>query len=182
MGDTTRGIDRQQRRDERGFTYISLLVFIAIIGVGLAATGEVWHMTMKREKEDELLFVGDQIRNAINMYLQQPGQAGRYPASLEDLLKDPRFPGTKRYLRKIYLDPVTNSSKWELVKGVNGELLGVHSTSDDEPAKKTGFKLADKDFEGKMRYSEWVFMVAARTARTPASRNSAGASKQGANP
>jgi len=156
-------IGKQGRGDEHGFTYIALLIFIAIIGVGLAVTGEVWHISIKREKEDELLFAGNQFRNAITMYYKHTsGQVGRYPMSLEDLLKDPRYPATKRYLRKIYLDPISSSTNWELIKGANGEILGVHSSSEEEPVKKSNFSLADQDFEGKMKYSDWVFMMTAK--------------------
>lgn len=150
----------RSRGDEQGFTFVALLIFIAIMGVGLAATSEVWHTAAKRDREKELLFVGNQFRNAIMMYYNNGlGRGGRYPMSLDDLLKDPRYPATKRYLRKIYLDPETNSAKWEFIKGPNGEILGVHSTSEDEPIKKSNFNLADQDFEGKTKYSEWVFMI-----------------------
>lgn len=149
----------------RGFTYIALLVFIAILSLGFLSTWEVWSTGIKRDNEQELLFAGDQIRNAINMYyLHSTGPGSRFPTSLEDLLKDPRYPATRRYLRKIYLDPVTKSSNWDLVKGPNGEILGVHSTSDDEPAKKTNFSLVDQGFEGKMKYSDWVFAVSTKLA------------------
>lgn len=182
---TVRSIWMAQRKSgvEQGFTYIALLIFITIMGVGLAATGEVWQMTMKREKEEELLFVGNQFRNAITMYYYRtPGQMGRYPMSLEDLLKDPRYPATKRYLRKIYLDPVTNSTNWELIKGPNGEILGVHSASEDEPLKKSDFMLADQNFEGKTKYSDWVFMIAARYVPAPTVMNPSGTQIKGFKP
>lgn len=147
-------------RHESGFTYLVLLAIVAIMGIMLAAVGEVWHMTLKREKEQELLFVGDQFRRAFSSYsLRTPGNARRYPLSLEELLKDPRYPGVQRYLRKIYTDPITGSAKWGLIKGPNGEIFGVHSLSADEPVKKSGFRLVDAKFEGREKYSDWVFMV-----------------------
>lgn len=148
-------------RDSRGFTYIAALIFIAIMGVGLAAVGEVWQLALRREREAELLFAGDQLRNAIAMYYAHaPSPVGRYPGSLEDLLKDPRYPNTVRYLRKIYPDPITNSQNWKLIKGVNGEILGVCSASEEEPLKRKNFSLADQAFDGKTKYSDWVFVVA----------------------
>lgn len=183
MNDRAECMVQTRPGDERGFTYIALLIFIAIMGVGLAATGEVWHMTMKRDKEEELLFVGNQFRNAFTMYYYRtPGQMGRYPMSLEELLKDPRYPATKRYLRKIYLDPITNSTNWELIKGPNGEILGVHSASEDEPIKKSNFRLADQDFEGKTKYSDWVFMIAARYIPAPTVMNPSGTPVNGLKP
>ena len=148
---------------EHGFTYIALLILVAVMGVALATTGKVWSTAMKREKEQELIFVGDQFRNAITLYSRRsPGQSASYPVSLEDLLRDPRYADTRRYLRKIYLDPISNSMEWGLIKGPHGEIFGVHSLSAEEPLKKNNFSLADKDFEGKMHYSDWVFMIAAQ--------------------
>lgn len=152
-----------------GFTYIALLIFVAIMGVVLASAGEVWHQAVQREKERELLFVGDQFRRAINQYSgHSPAGSGRFPMALEDLLKDPRTPTTQRYLRRIYNDPITGSSKWGLVKGSNGEILGIYSLSEDEPIKKRNFRLADTSFEDKMKYSDWVFMSkSARSSTSP---------------
>ncbi len=159
--------ERLRRKGEGGFTYISLLVLIAIMGISLSAAGEVWHMTMKREREQELLFVGGQFRAALTMYYNAPVQGGRYPTSLEDLLKDPRYPVTRRYLRKIFADPITNGTDWGLVKGASGEIVGVYSKSDEEPAKKHNFSVMDKVFEDKKKYSDWVFMMPITTGLTP---------------
>lgn len=162
MNENDSGVTKDRERipyAAAGFTYIALLITIAIIGVILALTGEVWHMAMQREKERELLFVGDQFRRAIIQYSRhtQAG-SGRYPLNLEDLLKDMRTPNTQRYLRKIYIDPITGSSQWGLIKGPSGEIFGVYSLSEDEPVKKSNFSSVDASFEGKTKYSEWVFM------------------------
>jgi len=146
-------------RDGRGFTYIGLLVMVAIMGIVLAASGEIWYTAQKREKEVELLFIGNQFRLALTQFSKHtPGSSRRYPVTLEELLADSRYPGVQRYLRKIYPDPFTRKPEWGLVAGANGEILGVHSLSDEEPLKKSNFKLVDRDFEGKTKYSEWVFM------------------------
>lgn len=154
---------------ESGFTYLGLMVVTAIIGLALASTGEVWHLAVKREKERELLFIGDQFRRAINQYAQHtPGQSSRYPMNLDDLLKDPRYPQTERYLRKIYVDPITGDTDWGLIKGPDGGIFGVYSRSEEEPLKKTNFSSLDSIFEDKMKYSEWVFIgTAPRSAKAP---------------
>ena len=146
-------------QSSEGFTYIGVLVLVALIGIALATVGEVWHTMQQREKEQELLFIGHEFRLALSRYAQNAhSQAELSPLHLEDLLKDPRDPGIKRYLRKIYPDPITGSAQWGLITGPNGEIYGVHSLSDDEPLKKSNFGLADRQFEGKMKYSEWIFM------------------------
>lgn len=146
---------------QHGFTYVGVMVLLIVMGILLASTGEVWYLAQKREKEKELLFIGHQMRQALALYYAHtPNLARRYPLSLEELLKDPRYPGTQRYLRKIFIDPITGSAQWGLIKGPSGEILGVHSLSEEEPAKKSNFSLADKHFENKKKYSEWVFMAA----------------------
>ena len=145
---------------ENGFTYLGLLVIILLMGVVLAAAADVWITSAKRDKEQELLFVGNQFRQAIKAYYEHtPPMAARYPAKLEDLLEDPRYPSTQRYLRKVYSDPI-NGTKWGLVKGPGGEILGVHSRSGKEPIKKSNFSSMDKSFENKKKYADWVFMYA----------------------
>lgn len=147
------------RLRETGFTYIGVLILVALMGIALAASGQVWHTLLKQEKEQELLFIGQQFRLALRQYARQtPGQARRAPLRLEELLQDPRYPGTRRYLRKLYVDPMTGKAEWGLLKGPAGEIYGVYSLSKDEPLKKSHFSQADKHFEGMKKYSAWVFM------------------------
>jgi len=156
----------------RGFTFLGLMLIISIMGIALLAVGEVWHTAQKRAKEQELLFVGNQFRRAINQYIAHtPGQNKQqaYPTTLEDLLKDPRYPSTQRYLRKIYLDPISGSAEWGVVRNPNGGIYGVYSLSDETPMKQSNFKLSDQNFEGKSKYSDWVFSPAlAPTLARPA--------------
>ena len=141
---------------QKGYTYLVVLFAVAIMGATLALTGTVWHTELRREKEAELLYVGGEFRRAIKLYFQAGGQ---YPKKLEDLLKDPRQPATVRYLRKIYLDPITGKNDWGVVLGPNNGIIAVYSLSKDLPLKTTGFALADKDFESKTQYSEWQFVA-----------------------
>jgi type II secretory pathway pseudopilin PulG len=141
---------------QRGFTYLTALYIVAILGAGLALTGEVWHTSAMREKEAELLHVGHQYRIAIQRYYLS-GPQRQYPRSLEDLLKDPRVPGTVRHLRKLHPDPITGK-EWALVKAPDGGILGVHSPSEATPFKSANFKLRDRSFEGAQKYSDWKFV------------------------
>jgi type II secretory pathway pseudopilin PulG len=144
---------------QKGFSYIGLLILIAIMGVALAATGDLWQTASQREKEVQLLFVGDQIRLAIKRFQRQPGVARRYPMSLDDLLLDPRFPNPHRYLRRIYVDPMTGTTDWGLVRGPNGDIYGVYSHSEEKPIKQANFRVADNAFEKQAKYSDWKFLA-----------------------
>jgi type II secretory pathway pseudopilin PulG len=143
----------------RGFTYIGLLIAVALLSIGLAAVGQVWSTAMKRERERELLFIGAEFRRAIGHYYEASPGVKQYPRSLDDLLKDQRFPVTKRHLRKIYLDPMTGKPNWGLI--VQGDqILGVHSQSMDQPLKTDNFAASDKAFAGTGTYSDWQFAYA----------------------
>lgn len=160
------GATLRARRVQRqhGFTYVALLLAIALHGAVLAAAGSVWHTAQKRERERELLFIGEQFRNAILTYAQTgPGIQGQLPRTLDDLLMDPRFPGVKRHLRKIFVDPVTWKAEWGLVKTPDGNaIIGVHSLSQEEPLKLTNFQPADQAFEGASSYADWKFLYKPR--------------------
>lgn len=151
---------------QRGFTYLLVLFFIASIAVGLSAVGELWSTSRQQEREVELLFAGNAIRQAIGAYyLATPGPLKQYPASLEQLLKDPRFPDTQRYLRRLYPDPITGSTEWALIKAPQGGIMGVASASEAAPLKRAGFRAPNQVFEeqairlkDKLRYRDWEFV------------------------
>jgi type II secretory pathway pseudopilin PulG len=144
---------------QRGFTYITVLFVVAMMAGGLALIGEVWHTANKREKEAELLHIGNEYRKAIERYYLS-GPSRQYPKQLSDLIKDPRQPGTVRHLRKLYPDPITGKDEWGFVKSADGGFAGVHSLSEDAPTKTANFTVRDASFEGKTKYSEWQFVFA----------------------
>jgi type II secretory pathway pseudopilin PulG len=150
-----RRFESYTRRDS-GFTYLTVLFAVAFMGLGLAMTGEVWRTAAMREKEAELLYVGNQYRLAIERYYKRG--AMQYPRALEDLLKDPRDPGTRRYLRKHYFDPITGQDDWGVVKAPDGGIMGVYSRSEDKPFKTAGFSVENKLFEQAATYSSWKFV------------------------
>lgn len=66
-----------------------------------------------------------------------------YPKNLNDLLRDPRYLVTRRYIRKIYPDPVTNKD-FLLIFSAEGGICGVKSESKKDHLelflKKMNFK------------------------------------------
>jgi type II secretory pathway pseudopilin PulG len=157
------------RRSQRGFTYLTVLFIVAILLGGLAMVGEMWETAAKREKETQLLFVGNQYRRAIaRFYEGTPGGVKRYPRTLEELLKDPRQPGTQRFLRRLYPDPF-GAAEWGIVKAPDGGVAGVNSLSEEKPLKIAHFKLRDAGFDGMQRYADWKFVYspAAAAQTTP---------------
>jgi type II secretory pathway pseudopilin PulG len=123
-------------RRQRGVTYLALLFLVAVMGAMLAATGIIWSHERQREKEEELIWIGNQYRQAIGLYYENsPGTIKRYPEKLQDLLEDQRFLTTKRHLRQLYPDPVINSQRWGLVVHPQGGIAGVYSLASEKPIK-----------------------------------------------
>lgn len=141
-----------------GFTYVALLAAIVIIGISLGAAAKYWSNVALREKEEELLFRGDQYRKAVERYyLAVPGRR-ELPQSIDDLLRDNRTAIGKRHLRRKFKDPITAEDFVEITDTASKRIRGVRSSSEKEPLKKSNFPEQYKDFEGKERYNEWQFV------------------------
>ncbi len=157
------------RIGEGGFTYLLLLFAVAAMGLTLAGAGQVWQTVAQREREEELLFVGHQFQQAIaSYYSSTPGSVKQYPASLDELTEDRRFPMPRRHLRKLYRDPMTGGVEWGEVK-LAGRIVGVFSLSGSTPLR-TVFEPRDAALQGATRYGQWVFGHDAAAAANAAAR------------
>lgn len=154
-------------RQHQGYIYLWTLFSISLAGVALAGLGQMWQTTAQREKEIELLYVGDQFRLAIEAFYNNATSANRsqrYPESLSDLLKDEGAIVTKRYLRKIYMDPITNSFEWGLIKQGEKGITGVYSLSTKTPIKRAKFPEQYTAFSKAKSYQDWKFNHASGTS------------------
>ena len=168
------------QQSEKGFIFLWALFAAALAGIMLAGTGQVWQITSQREKEKELLFVGDQFRQAVMSYYNDAaGGANQYPESLEQLLEDRRGIVTKRHLRKIFIDPMTNTTDWGLIEepepeqedssvsmssGKKKGIIGVYSLSKGMPLKVDNFKDHNADFSDAVTYQDWKFVFSQEAA------------------
>ena len=144
----------------RGFTYIGLLIFLAILGLASAMTLSVGSFMQQRANEDELIFIGGQYANAFRSYFDStPAGLHPFPAKLDELLRDPRYPGVRRHLRQIYVDPMTGKEQWGTVAAPGGGIMGLHSLSQQAPIKVSGFDPGFAPLSDKKKYSEWVFGI-----------------------
>ena len=156
-----------------GYAFLFTLLLVALLSVSLLLAGEVYSTLARRERERALLQVGQEFRLALQRYQVGRGgvAGGQYPAQLQDLVLDPRYPGTVRHLRRIYADPITGTTEWGLVLQ-RGRLVGLHSLSLLPPIKQDGFEPDDVAFKGARSYRAWVFTYpvagAASAPPTPA--------------
>jgi general secretion pathway protein G len=96
----------RQRKSGRGFTLIELLVVMAIIALLLTLAAPRYFQSVQRSREAVLKENLHLMRDAIDKHY---ADTGKYPANLEDLV-------TKKYLRRIPVDPITESATtWVLV-------------------------------------------------------------------
>ena len=168
---------RRPRAKQAGYSLVALIVTITVMMVMLTAAVPSWRYLMKDDHEEELIFRGGEIADAIGRYQKKNGNA--LPPSLEVLVKG-------KFLRKAYKDPMTQDGKWRFLRqgetiaaapsvpgapsgapttptttrpagpggsgtigGTLGSILGVASTSTDKSLRI---------FNGRTKYSEWLFI------------------------
>jgi len=161
------------RGSEAGFSLVAAMAAIAIMMIMMGAAVPSWRYVMKNMREEELLFRGMQIADAVERYQRKHG--GAPPNSIDDLVKG-------KFLRKAWTDPFAKDGKWRLLRpgevggmrfrgrgrdrdrggpggersvaperlGALGGFVGVASTSQDE-----SFRI----YNGQTKYDEWFFVA-----------------------
>lgn len=113
-------------RDRSGFTFIEMLIVVAIIGILATIALPSFQMGVMKAKEAALkenLFI---LRDVIDQYY---ADQEKYPPGLEELVE-------KRYLRRVPVDPITGKSDtWAFVfatdeQGQENGIVDVHSGSE----------------------------------------------------
>ena len=146
----------------RGFTYMGLMIMLAIMALVAAAGLKMGSVLQRAAAEQELLEIGAQFSEALRSYAAAtpPGKPTQ-PPTLQDLLKDPRFPNTRRHLRKIFIDPITGKAEWGIIYlGDKLGVLGVYSLSNARPLKVANFDVRFLNMENRDKISDWKFLVA----------------------
>jgi type II secretory pathway pseudopilin PulG len=146
------------------------LLAVAMVSLAVLLPLERAAHEARREREAELLFVGDQYRRAIERYHAESPKAAEYPQSLEALVNDSRWPEARRPLRRLYPDPMTGRLDWGLERH-DGRIVGIFSRATGEPLKRAGFPAIYRNFKDARSYAAWVFKAgtdaSAGTAPTP---------------
>ena len=151
-------------RRQGGFTYLSLIILVAIIGMAAASTLKMGAVIQRGRAERQLLDIGAAYSDALQSYADAtPAGMPTQPPSLKELLRDPRFPGVRRHLRRIYVDPMTGGTEWGIIYlGRNVGVLAVYSLSDARPVKIGNFPPRFASLAGRQKISEWRFAALAK--------------------
>ena len=157
---------------QAGYTLPAVLIMLSLMMVALGAAAPSWRYVMQNAREEELLFRGGQIADAIQRYQRKNGNAA--PTSLDVLVEG-------RYLRQAYPDPMTEKGEWRLIR--QGEMVGpvrargsdsprVPTTAPAGPGARAGRAVGGvmgvasrstqnslRVFNGRTRYDEWTFVA-----------------------
>ena len=105
-----------RHRSHHGFTLIELVVVISIIGLLLSLAAPRYFASIERGKETVQKQNIYALRDAIDKFF---GDTGRYPENLEELV-------TRRYLRNVPTDPLTEHTDWISLPSPDQNLAGVY--------------------------------------------------------
>jgi hypothetical protein len=146
----------------QGVIYIALLLTLAVTQALLALGAGVWSQAQRREREQQALWAGDRIRQAILDYHRVDAGDGlhQYPTGWADLLEDRRVRPLRRHLRQAYPDPLAPDGQWGLLQDVHGRWVGVYSRGAGRPIKQAGFEPDYRSFENAAGYRDWAFQAA----------------------
>ena len=173
-----------------GYAMAALLVAMSVMAVMLGALLPQWTTLATREKEQELIFRGNQYARAIGLF--QRKFANTAPPSIDVLVE-------QRFLRKKYKDPITNDDFQPIyanqaAQGVvtapgaalrPGEQASASLSTPARQGLQTGFNNTGatgaggiigvtskstesslKIYNGRSKYNEWAF-VYVQTAQRP---------------
>ena len=145
-----------------GYALLMAIIALNVLTILLLAARTMWETEIRRDLEEELIFRARQYVQAIEMYKKKNNNLD--PKDFKILVE-------KKFLRKLYQDPLSETGKWDVVMqpkfGGNKTLMvmpeqlvpqylyqarivGVISTCPEE-----SFKVYRK----KTKYNEWAFYV-----------------------
>ena len=120
----------RRRPDERGYSFVELLVVSVILLVLASAIAPLTQTTIQRQREVELRRALREIRTAIDGYKDAAdlgviggtnldSESEGYPPDLETLVEgvepvNDASGGKVKFLRRIPVDPIARSGEWGL--------------------------------------------------------------------
>lgn len=142
-------------RHQAAYSRIALLLAVAALGIVLTGLWQYWQTENTRKKEEALLNIGQQFRQALLGYATaMPSDAPAGPLILEELVHDSRFSPARQHLPEIFQDPMTGRAEWGVVRA-GGRIIAVYSLAPGRPLKREGF--SDPSFNEAESYANWRF-------------------------
>lgn len=166
---STHHLHSPQPTGQEGFTFIAVLAAMMMLALGTQGVMTYVSQQAQREREAELLRIGETYAKAIGAYYEStPGSIKQWPRKLEDLLEDRRLVTIQRHMRETYPDPITRSTSWGVVAAPDGGITGVYSPSTATPIRTGSIELSSLTLPPARRYADWQFVYAPPPTQPPA--------------
>jgi type II secretory pathway pseudopilin PulG len=152
---------------------------MAVMAIFLTVAVQSASFQAQREKEEELIFRGQQAVEAIRLFR---ARNGRFPLTLDELVK-----AKPRVIRKPWVDPMTGKADWlPIYLGEEGTTVAGGGSPGPTPTPRPGglgrpgtargpiigvrsrvCTEAIKIYEGRTKYCEWKFFFDPQKASQP---------------
>jgi type II secretory pathway pseudopilin PulG len=113
-----------QLRGQAGYAMAALLVAMSVMMIMMSVAMPVWKQASQREKEEELVFRGEQYARAIGLFKRKYANAN--PPTIDVLVQE-------RLLRKKYKDPITNDDFVPLTMTTAGQTGRISGSGSSTP-------------------------------------------------
>ena len=105
------------RPEDCGYALLVVMMLATLLLISLSVALPKVYTAGQREREEELIFRGNEYARAIVLFRRQ---FRRYPASVKELLQTNGI----RFLRREYPDPMSRNGKWRFIHAdANGRIL-----------------------------------------------------------
>jgi type II secretory pathway pseudopilin PulG len=121
----SRAVPVASRRSEGGYTLVALLAMMTVLALFAMAVAPSLQQQAQREREQEAIFRGEQVAEAISAFYRNRIGTGRgageqaLPRSMDDLLEGIPVPGgskNRQILRpSAARDPMTPDGEWRFI-------------------------------------------------------------------
>lgn len=155
-----------------GYAMAALLIGMSVMAILLTVALPTWKQTIQREKEEELIFRGNQYARAISAYQRKFANAS--PTTIDVLVE-------QHYLRKKFKDPVAVTEDGEFqplyiqaqgtANGAQGASSGTLASTNPSggggiigvASKNTAQSI--RQYNGRTHYNEWQFIPVQQSTR-----------------
>ena len=170
---SARRVAAKLKANDSGYTLVGLLAVVLASGILMASIAPTWRHIVIRDREEELIFRGEQYVTAIELYR---AKFNALPTDLEKMVK-------QRCLRRLYKDPMTggdferifytpagNKRESQLTQqqlrnlyaegpgSTSLPIIGVVSRSTEQAIRK---------YQDKEYYNEWEFIAGKQKQQRP---------------
>lgn len=127
-------------REDRGYALLIIMMVATILLISLTAALPSVYRAGQREREEELIFRGNEYARAIMLFQRQ---FRRYPASVKELLQTNGI----RFLRREYRDPMSRKGKWRFIHAnASGVAIDSKTIAPPKPPKPLGGATSGSSF------------------------------------